>query len=461
MPYPLDVRRPAVAILALGLAACAGPTAADLPPTTTTVAATTAATTTDLDPRDLYVRVSPSLAFVGTEIGSGSGVLVDDRHVVTNLHVVWPEEFASVRFADGTSLEAAPVVGVDVLADLAVLDVSAAGDLPPPLRLPEEISIEIGSRLYLIGYPADATDEPEPAITGGVLSRRRRWDGGGLDFLQSDAVIEGGQSGGALVSARGELVGISGLGLGEGFALALAAPIVRSRVAAILEGDDPAGLGDRSVEALRASTPGSEAILPNPSAEAVFVFDGREGDRVEFDLEPASRVAGALIGPDGYVEAATEDEGPAVLTADLVLDGVYFLSVTALDGADLEVTVSTEVTLYPFADPDHGRPLRVGGGLTANTDYPGDWDWFALDLHEGDTVVIRVTSTNMDAGIAVHAPDGSPAEPLATDSDSAGGVLGVDAEVEFTAPVSGTYQVVVLDEVQFGPGAYVVTVEAA
>ena len=105
----------------------AAPTATSTPipaptdtPTPTPVAQMSAA--------EVYSLVSPSIPFIETPTGTGSGVLIEGGYVVTNYHVVWPYEAVWVVFPDGTELQNVPVVGWDSMADLAVLgpvDVSA------------------------------------------------------------------------------------------------------------------------------------------------------------------------------------------------------------------------------------------------------------------------------------------------------------------------------------------------
>ena len=150
--------------------------------------------------------------------------------MVTNYHVIWPYEAVWVVFPDGTELENVPVVGWDPMADLAVLgpvDVSAQ-----PLKLQDAEDTALGSELLLVGYPAEVDLFPQPSITRGILSRFREWERLGMTYFQTDAAIAGGQSGGALVNSKGEVIGISGFTFSEaGFGLAASsadiAPISR------------------------------------------------------------------------------------------------------------------------------------------------------------------------------------------------------------------------------------------
>lgn len=447
-------------LLSLGLACSPN---GELPNTTsastTTSTAATTTTTAPLDTRSIYAMLAPSLAYVDGVLGTGSGIVIDDRHILTNLHVVWPGERASLSFDNGDTFEEAQVVAVDWMADLALLEVDTA--LSAAVELAPEADVPIGSEVYLIGYPADATVDPTPAITAGVLSRERKWPEAEITYLQSDASISGGQSGGALVSETGEVIGMSGLAIGEGgLALSLSSPDILVLLSAMKEGRDIWELGDRLLDDLRGD-PAATATLPNPFAEAVFIFDGEFGDDVMFTIDTDKPSAAYLVGPDGFAQMALEDTSEEnEIEFELGVDGPYFLSVLPLIDYDVAVEIATETDLIQMVDPDHGRNLAIGSTTMGNTDYPGDWDWFQMELTENDAVTIRVTSSSTDAGIAVDYFGSTEEEFVASDSDSAGGVLGLDAEVNFVAPVTGSYVISVIDESGSGLGGYIVTVKA-
>lgn len=447
----------ALVAVALALATCAAPATT---PTTTEAPETTTTTVGTLDSESIYAEVSESLAFVETGLGTGSGVLFDPTHVVTNAHVVWPDRVAAVSFPGGAAGDA-PVTAVDWLADLAVLDVSGIDGLPQPAVLGTGSDLAVGAELFLVGYPADDASDPTPAITAGVLSRRRDWADAGLTYLQSDAFITGGQSGGALVATTGEVVGISGLSLENGFALSLAAADVLDRLGALLAGDDPAGLGDRWLDTLT-GRPSLDVVVPHRLAEEVFVFEASVGDEISLGLGGEGAFSAALVGPDGFLEHAIDDTSVEdSISLQVELDGPYFLGLAPLFGEDVAASVDAGIELTTLIDPDHGRPLTVGTVTAGNTDYPGDFDWYVLELTEGETVVVRASSTNTDPGLVIDWLENPEPDGESSDSDSGGGVLGFDAEIEYTAPFSGSFVVVVLDESQFGPGGYLISVEAA
>ena len=167
-----------------------------------------------LSAQEIYAKVAPSIPIVVSAYGHGSGILIPGDYVLTNHHVVWPNDFdhaVTVVFSDGTEYVDVPVVATNPWADIAVLGPLETDKRPLPLADGEQLPP--GSDLYLIGYPGEFEQyegyAPEPAITRGLLSRVRHWDGYDLTLLQTDAAIAGGQSGGALVDDRGRVVGVS------------------------------------------------------------------------------------------------------------------------------------------------------------------------------------------------------------------------------------------------------------
>jgi Do/DeqQ family serine protease len=154
----------------------------------------------------------------------GSGVIVrGDGHILTNHHVVDGAQEISVELADRRRLPA-KLVGSDAPSDLAVLKIDAAS--LPTLTLGDSDGVEVGDVVLALGNPLGVGQ----TVTMGIISAKGRATGLGNgsfeDFLQTDAPINTGNSGGALVNTRGELVGInsqilspSGGNIGIGFAI--------------------------------------------------------------------------------------------------------------------------------------------------------------------------------------------------------------------------------------------------
>ncbi|HEX8558996.1 MAG TPA: DegQ family serine endoprotease [Pyrinomonadaceae bacterium] len=154
----------------------------------------------------------------------GSGVVISpDGYIVTNHHVVDGAEEITVEFADRRALPA-KLVGNDPPSDLAVLKVEAK-DLPV-LTLGDSDRVRVGDVVLAVGNPLGVGQ----TVTAGIISAKGRRtglsDGSFEDFLQTDAPINQGNSGGALVNTSGELVGINsqifsptGGNIGIGFAI--------------------------------------------------------------------------------------------------------------------------------------------------------------------------------------------------------------------------------------------------
>jgi Do/DeqQ family serine protease len=154
----------------------------------------------------------------------GSGVIVrSDGYIVTNHHVVDGAEDIKVELADRRVLDA-KVIGSDAPSDIAVMkiDASQLAALPPS----DSDTVRVGDVALAVGNPLGLGE----TVTAGIISAKGRTtglsDGTFEDFLQTDAPINRGNSGGALVNANGDLIGInsqivspSGGNIGIGFAV--------------------------------------------------------------------------------------------------------------------------------------------------------------------------------------------------------------------------------------------------
>lgn len=403
---------------------------------------------------EVYQRIAPALGFVQTPLSTGSGILISERFAVTNAHVVWPFQRVDVSFLEGATGRDLPVVAVDWAADLALIDVSGIDDLPRAAAL-EPTAYASGDRVYLVGFPAEDPDSPEPAITTGIISRTRTWQEGDLRFIQSDALISGGQSGGALVDAFGSVIGITSLEIGDGFALALDAADVARRIAELEAGGDPSQVGDRWLEDLIASA--SDGPAAHFLDEAVWIFEAGPGDEILIEAKTQTPVSGSIIGPDGFLEATLEN-GILAFTAEIA--GPHFVAIVPDGGFDTRIELVANVELTPIGDPDHGQVVEVDSVTFGNADYPGDLDWFSIELSEGESIVISASSPNADMGLYVGPRADLTGDEARSDSDSGAGVIGADAELRYTPTTGGTHIIGVFDETQFGPGTYALRVDA-
>ena len=444
-----------------------------LPPAepTTTAAATsrTAETAADgsvppLSASEVYELVAPSIVFVEAETATGSGILVEGGYVVTNHHVVWPDDAVWVVFPDGTELWV-PVVGWDPFADLAVVGpVSVSAE---PLTLADGEGMSSGSSVFLVGYPAETDLYPQASITEGIVSRFREWDLAGLTLFQTDAAIAGGQSGGALVNTGGEVIGISTWGFSEaGFSVATsaadAAPIVDRLI------DEEAALWwNQSLREPGAGDFEFEVKMVNRWDSRAFTFVGEIGSNVDVIIDGTADGVFSISSPWG-VDLLVDDwySGRELGTVEMVSDGVHYLDVwTLLDEAPFDgptsYTVVSNLRLQPFEDPDDGLHLVVDDIIGGVIDYFSDTDWYAIDLVEGETVVIWTDAIAIDTAVFVDYP-GATIDDIAHDDDSGSTLFGesLNAELVYTAPVTGRFIVAVQGLAGSTGGGYFLGIES-
>ena len=172
--------------------------------------------------------------------GSGSGVIIrQDGYIVTNNHVVQDATQISVTLNNNEQYDAT-VVGTDAATDVAIIKINANG--LPTIPLGDSDQLRLGEWVLAIGSPLGA--QLRSTITAGIVSAKGRSmpDGSGEfkieSFIQTDAAVNPGNSGGALVNKKGELVGIntaivSQTGSYTGYSFAVPVNIVK-RVAADL-----------------------------------------------------------------------------------------------------------------------------------------------------------------------------------------------------------------------------------
>jgi S1-C subfamily serine protease len=169
----------------------------------------------------------------------GSGVLIsEDGYVVTNSHVIGSEDAkVTVIFPDKHEAPAR-IIGIDKATDLALVKVDKAGG--PPLKWGDSSQVKVAEWVLAIGSPYQLSHSVSLGIIS-ALGRKNLGFSEYEDFIQTDAAINRGNSGGALVSARGELIGIntgifsSSGGGSEGIGFAIPSNLARRVIGEIIE----------------------------------------------------------------------------------------------------------------------------------------------------------------------------------------------------------------------------------
>jgi serine protease Do len=146
--------------------------------------------------------------------GQGAGIVMDaSGYVLTNNHVIKGASTIQVSLADGRKVKAM-VIGRDGATDLAVLKIDADGLVPAEFA--DSDKTETGALVWAVGSPFGL----ERSITSGILSAKHRSGLAGSpsqDFLQTDAAVNPGNSGGPLVDAAGKVIGINTAIVGDSY----------------------------------------------------------------------------------------------------------------------------------------------------------------------------------------------------------------------------------------------------
>ena len=293
-----------------------------------------------LTPRVAALQVSQRRRDGRIATGAGSAfVFTSDGFLLTNAHVVGKAEGGEAAFADGTTVPF-HVIGSDPLSDLAV--VRADGPTPAPARLGEASQLRVGQLVVAVGNPLGLAG----TITAGVVSALGRslptQSGNATrivdDVIQTDAALNPGNSGGALVVASGEVVGINTAVAGMGVGLAIPInEITRQIVAALMA----AGRVRRAYLGL--------AGIPAPLPPALALrLNQKTGMRIEQVVAGGPAAKAGLVTSDLLVSANGEPVTSAKSLQRLMLGDAI--------GQPLALTVlRSEVLVEVIATPEELR----------------------------------------------------------------------------------------------------------
>lgn len=171
------------------------------------------------------------------QVGTGSGVIIsEDGYIVTNNHVIKDASEIEITLNNKQSYKA-KLIGTDSKMDIALLKIDANEKLPYTAFANSD-SVKIGEWVLAVGNPYNLTS----TVTAGIVSAKaRNLDTSGIQsFIQTDAAVNPGNSGGALVNTRGELIGINTMissmtGSYVGYSFAVPSNIARKIIEDIME----------------------------------------------------------------------------------------------------------------------------------------------------------------------------------------------------------------------------------
>jgi S1-C subfamily serine protease len=306
---------------------------------------------------EIYDRASKGVAFISAQMtqttqspldpfpeqqqgtATGSGFLIDgDGHVLTNAHVVQGAQRVDVQFSEDGESQQAEVVGMDPSSDIALLKVDDAQGATP-LPLGDSTRAEVGDPVVAIGNPFGL----DRTVTSGIVSALQRQiqapNGFSIsDVIQTDAAVNPGNSGGPLLDASGQVIGINSQiasqgGGNEGVAFAVPIATAREVVSQILE--------DGSVERAYLGITGGDIT---PEVAEALDLPVQEGVLVEQVFSGGPADAAGIKGATGQVTIAGQSfpVGGDIITK---LDGEEVTGMEQVISAVNEHDPGEEVTL--------------------------------------------------------------------------------------------------------------------
>ena len=326
----------------------------------------------------------------------GSGVIIDSEsgYVVTNHHVIENADQIRVRLDDGRSFEA-KVVGADPKADVAVIQIPAKG--LKAINIGDSDTLRVGDFVVAIGNPFGLSQ----TATFGIVSALGR-SGLGIedyeDFIQTDASINQGNSGGALVNLRGELIGVNtailargGGNVGIGFAIpvnmvvSLTAQIIefgevrRGRLGVHIQDLTPELAQAFGVEA------GSGAliskVMPDSAAKAA---DLREGDVITMVNGRAIKGATELQNVIGLARADEEIELTYIRDRKSFNKKIRIRAIVAEFGRGIQISESFEGARLEDVDDSSSQNGQPGIRVVEVTSGSAAWQ---SGLRSGDVIL--------------------------------------------------------------------------
>lgn len=232
---------------------------------------------------------------------AGSGVIISaEGYIVTNNHVVDGADELTVTLNEGSKEYSARIIGADKTTDLALIKID--GKNLPAITIANSDDVKVGEWVLAVGNPLGLNN----TVTAGIISAKARTLGanGVESFIQTDAAINQGNSGGALVNTRGELIGINamlasptGSNIGYGFAI-------------------PTTIMNKVVDDLKQYGNVQRAMIGIQGSDVKKYVDAQKDQDKEVDLGTMEGIYVAKVIEDGAAEAAGLKEGDVITSVD-------------------------------------------------------------------------------------------------------------------------------------------------
>jgi serine protease Do len=253
---------------------------------------TTSATKDGLSAVEIAKKVSPAVvgvsvksivrnnySFITEQDGIGSGFIINEEgYILTNYHVISGAQQVKVILSDGTEVNA-KVINYDSEQDIAVIKITDNIKVPGVVELGDSSQVQSGEDVIAIGNPLGK--EFSSSVTKGIVSNANRKlqtdDGKQVSYIQTDAAISPGNSGGPLINSRGQVIGINAakkVGEGvEGIGFSIPINTVKERLDALSKPILKLGISVRDVDAATAKA--------NDIQEGIYIVDVAEFSAAE------------------------------------------------------------------------------------------------------------------------------------------------------------------------------------
>jgi S1-C subfamily serine protease len=314
-----------------------------------------------LDLRTLLKRVSPSVVSIQlgqassgqvVEFAAGSGVIISsDGLVLTNAHVVDGADVIQVRLSDERTIRA-DLVGTSPSHDIALVRLRDTTNLTPA-TLGSSAAMQVGDQVVAIGNALALGDTP--TVTSGIVSAKgRTLQDGQLtlkNLMQTDAAINKGNSGGPLLNAAGEVVGINSAGIpgAENLGFAIEIDAIRPLIEKLKSGQDT----EVTVQAFLGITSADAAQLA-PAEAGQLGVDGKTGV-VVVSVQPESAASDAGLKPGDLIRQV---DGKLVSGPETVRDAIR----GSKPGAKLTIEVERDGQPKTLSAVLGSQPVTAVGG---------------------------------------------------------------------------------------------------
>ncbi len=354
-----------------------------------------------------------AVVFIEAPSRGGAGFIVNARQIVTNEHVVVGATEVTVHFADGTKRRGT-VTAVNRELDIATVEVLDMPDGVHKLLWQAAPKPLPGTDVWAWGFPLTPIDDDvenvtSATLTSGVVSAHQMMDG--IQYLQTDAALNPGNSGGPLITADGAVVGINTLKIfereGLGFALSMAD--YRDEVRAVLAGETaPPAESISEIEFMPATLSRFGRVRCDDEAESIDDQQAFAGVclRASYEDFEGGTLVGVTWSRDGRALCET-----AVELSQEILDGDDFVVCDVGDGVRLSEFRSGEysarfildLTVIGEASRDVSVPERLQTVLSGDSLPDGDADVYRFSASPGTFAGVIVDTVSEATAFDVRA----------------------------------------------------------